>query len=466
MLALSYTTSNDCMQQHRNEPMNDRSQVIFPRLFSQENEQDKPKPALAHITNDVKENQKLNPKQAAVQKATLAQAKHLWVDTAQSVRILAAKPTLPAAIHEEPKAANPALTANMQAQAKGLRELAPRDLCFDSSLAIEHPKDTKRLMDIFASKLEDTAYDEKLLAEMSNSAGAGAAARGYQPWAMPAWDSLPRSERRKFNHNDTFLMICYALLRQAQGFDSATKRAAQSAATRKENDEALDAAELSCFADGVRMDQPLVESIYAKRSPPLAWTVNDSAVISDCLLANLAWEDISTHNYFATADMLAANAGVTDRQMLNFCKTNENSFIAIVWPNAQGFDNEIVDLFHEHGTVYGQKNVILSGTEIANVVRMAHRDVFMHKKQVLDIFEMDDYVAQHVRNYMPFAQNAQKCTRVFVVTFKDVDTQRKCKQHIRNLFNMGYLSIHINDTHDETVELAEYFFGADSAKLS
>ena len=48
---------------------------------------------------------------------------------------------------------------------------------------------------------------------------------------------------------------------------------------------------------------------------------------------------------------------------------------------------------------------------------------------------------------------------MYVMKFADVDTAVKCKYDVRDLFDLGYKSIHVNDSHDETVELADFFFG-------
>ena len=52
--------------------------------------------------------------------------------------------------------------------------------------------------------------------------------------------------------------------------------------------------------------------------------------------------------------------------------------------------------------------------------------------------------------------------RFFIVEFDSLDIATKTKEEIRNLFDLGNHSVHINDTHEETVRVANIAFNDNS----
>lgn len=64
---------------------------------------------------------------------------------------------------------------------------------------------------------------------------------------------------------------------------------------------------------------------------------------------------------------------------------------------------------------------------------------------------------EHVKWYFPRGTFQQKA-RIFVVHFPSAAQAVACKLEIRRQFKLEYRSIHINDTHQETLELARFFF--------
>ncbi|MBA3954383.1 hypothetical protein H0X48_03645 [Candidatus Dependentiae bacterium] len=65
----------------------------------------------------------------------------------------------------------------------------------------------------------------------------------------------------------------------------------------------------------------------------------------------------------------------------------------------------------------------------------------------------------HFHWYFP-GNTLAKPARIFVVSYNNSQVAKKCKYAIRKLFHLGYRSIHINDTHAETVQLAHFLLGA------
>jgi len=134
-----------------------------------------------------------------------------------------------------------------------------------------------------------------------------------------------------------------------------------------------------------------------------------------------------------------------DQDAYLFCNSARNSFIAIVWPIAQGKDNQIEQLLNKFGTVMYRKKMLLSPWQAVVLLTKAHQHIVTNMKK-------------HVKWYFPSSDIYTQKARIYVVTFKNALTAKSCKQAVRNLFHLQYRSIHINDTHKETREFAGLLF--------
>ena len=134
-----------------------------------------------------------------------------------------------------------------------------------------------------------------------------------------------------------------------------------------------------------------------------------------------------------------------DAQAFYYCMTHHNSFVAIVWPIAQGKDYQIKRTLNKYGKIKYQKNIYFTPEQAYSLLTRAH-----YNAKIADMEE-------HLRWYFPPGTFEQPA-RIFIVKFKNVKIATECKYAIRRLFNLQYRAIHINDTHDETIELAELFF--------
>jgi len=134
-----------------------------------------------------------------------------------------------------------------------------------------------------------------------------------------------------------------------------------------------------------------------------------------------------------------------DQEAYAYCITHKDSFIAIVWPIMQGHDDKIHKILNKYGTIKYQKKVLLTPEAAYQLLEAAHYNAGIKNWQ------------QHLEWYFP-PGTFEKMARIFVLKCKDTKTATKCKYAVRNLVDLQYRAIHINDTHDETVELARFFF--------
>ncbi|MFA6066845.1 MAG: hypothetical protein WC707_06715 [Candidatus Babeliaceae bacterium] len=132
-----------------------------------------------------------------------------------------------------------------------------------------------------------------------------------------------------------------------------------------------------------------------------------------------------------------------DQEAYQYCCTHKNSFIAIVWPIAQGHDHAIKKILNTYGTIKYQKKVLLNYDQAYHLLHTAHPHI--------------RNIAEHVNWYFP-AGTFEKPARIFIVICPSTEQIIACKHAIRKLFSLQYRSIHVNDTHLETISLAKFFF--------
>lgn len=126
---------------------------------------------------------------------------------------------------------------------------------------------------------------------------------------------------------------------------------------------------------------------------------------------------------------------------LQYCISSQNTYIALLFPCFHGHENKIKKAFQSHGKIVHQTTVNLKGNGPLNLLKIAYKDVTL-------------YYNQEKRFTI---QQADGSYQVKVVVFEAdcLKSVRRCKRKIRNILNKGHHPIHINDTHEETLELAQ-----------
>ena len=143
---------------------------------------------------------------------------------------------------------------------------------------------------------------------------------------------------------------------------------------------------------------------------------------------------------------VCAYALQSDQEAYGYCVSNPNAFIAIVWPIAQGKDHLITGAMEQYGKILYRKEYYFTPTKALYILKKAHANI------------KNLNMKEHLKWYFPL-NTYQLPARIFVVQFDDLESNRACKYAIRKFFpSLQYRSIHINDYHHETVELAQLFF--------
>lgn len=141
-----------------------------------------------------------------------------------------------------------------------------------------------------------------------------------------------------------------------------------------------------------------------------------------------------------------------DEMALEYARLKENVFMVIVWPTAQGYESELQTTLKKYGEIVYRKNVSLSSNGIVHLVKQAYR-----KESWLGSYSND---FEGARNKARWCYKEPGIARVFLLeSDQDLITM---KDKIRDIFKIEKHAVHINDTKEETLELAELFFNQNS----
>jgi len=144
---------------------------------------------------------------------------------------------------------------------------------------------------------------------------------------------------------------------------------------------------------------------------------------------------------------------VSDAIAVEYCRLEPNVFVPIVYPSAQGKDNELMSILSKYGDVFYSKEVCLSGNGPLNLIRQIY-----HSEPWLGTYA-DGFSGAKNKTFGCFQKDG--AVRAFVVK-SNLENMLLAKNEIRDLFGISNHSVHINDTHDESIELSNILFNANS----
>lgn len=181
--------------------------------------------------------------------------------------------------------------------------------------------------------------------------------------------------------------------------------------------------------------------------------------VATCILYNRQVEavvfdmDATSYNYeyFISRGLAYEYA---DAIALEYCRVNPQAYIVTVFPSAVGKDREIIEILEHAGGIFYARQVQLSRLGSINLIRQ--------------IYEGEHWVGNFINQFEGAQKKAAECFRIdgpvrfYVLTSDDLEKVKFAKQQIRDLFGISNHSVHINDTHEETVRLGRILLNANS----
>jgi hypothetical protein len=146
----------------------------------------------------------------------------------------------------------------------------------------------------------------------------------------------------------------------------------------------------------------------------------------------------------------------SDRAALEYAKLSKKCYTITLFPAAvkTGKVDRVRDIIEKFGKICYEKKVSLSQKGLTNLMK--------------ELYWRETWATEN--NGAGFAQKSRLCfgdmtdshTVLFLVDFLDLETATKCKQEIRKIYSMGNHSVHINDTHEETVRICKSLLNRNS----
>ena len=149
-----------------------------------------------------------------------------------------------------------------------------------------------------------------------------------------------------------------------------------------------------------------------------------------------------------------------DEEALAYCASHNNAYISILYPRKQHNKAAgIRTIFKEFGSIIYEKNIVLFDHGPLNLVRIAYQT----QSWIGDYSNNFAHARLSVkRRFRVVNKDGSYTVKVVLFLCTNLERVRQCKKKLRALIGQGSHAIHINDTHEETMTLAQTVFNNNS----
>jgi hypothetical protein len=141
-----------------------------------------------------------------------------------------------------------------------------------------------------------------------------------------------------------------------------------------------------------------------------------------------------------------------DSMAYEYAKLKDNTFMILLWPSSNGKEKELKNILDNYGNIIYRKDIFLTKNGSVNIVRKAYK--------------FESWVGSNKDNFIGAQNKAEWCFNqdgpLRVVLFESTKDLIEMKEEIRELYNIKKHAVHINDTKEETLELAGLLFNENS----
>lgn len=137
-----------------------------------------------------------------------------------------------------------------------------------------------------------------------------------------------------------------------------------------------------------------------------------------------------------------------DYTTIEYAHQKDSVYMVMVWPIAKGHQQEIEKILWKNGKIINQKNIKLTYNGLLNLQR------FEYKEEKWLGNYTNDFEGLHTKCSQCYDKDGVLRTFLFESTADLI----QMKDEIRKLFNIGKHAIHINDTQEQTREIAQLIF--------
>jgi hypothetical protein len=187
------------------------------------------------------------------------------------------------------------------------------------------------------------------------------------------------------------------------------------------------------------------------------YIVNGSHRVAACLSLN---KNVNCRESFEISDgqkdcswislfsRLDISKSFSDRVALEYAMLKSNTFLVTLFPSANNNYQQPLDILNKIGKVFYYKSINFSKNGPLNLMKQLYLD-----EEWATAYNGLGYITKR-----DLCFTTEQPTYVFLVEFNSVQDAIDAKKEIRNIFNIGNHSVHVNDTHDETIRLSQYLF--------
>ena len=143
-----------------------------------------------------------------------------------------------------------------------------------------------------------------------------------------------------------------------------------------------------------------------------------------------------------------------DATALQLIRLNQNLRVINIFPSARNKREQLISLIQDHTSIAYAKTVQLNQKGRLNYVMQLYRN--------------EPWSGKYETNFHGFRNKANACfsnsgpLQVFIAELPDLEVAQQLKLSIRQLYNIGNHSVHINDTYEETLRLSRSILNENS----
>ena len=138
---------------------------------------------------------------------------------------------------------------------------------------------------------------------------------------------------------------------------------------------------------------------------------------------------------------------ILDIVATKFIEYADNTYIAFLWPSGKGFKEEVYSKFTK--VVY-KKEIQLNSAGAFNLL--------------FELYSHMEWIGTKKNGYQGIQQKLTECFpqlaefSVIVFQSSSIEQVRELKDQIRNVYNIGFSSVHITDTKEEAIRISRLLF--------
>lgn len=146
-----------------------------------------------------------------------------------------------------------------------------------------------------------------------------------------------------------------------------------------------------------------------------------------------------------------------DNMALEYACLKKNTFIFTVFPSAVGHHSDIQRILKKYGSIVYEKQFYMKNEGPLNLIKC------LYDGEGFAGGWFNNFGGSRIKKKLCFPEGSLKNpVRIFLCECESVHNATAAKKEIRKIFQISNHSVHVNDTHEETVRIAQAVFNKNS----